>query len=199
MVQERATNGATDEPTSPFALFSLQIAPMNTKNIEFKAKVDMLAPYEEKLKTQNPLFIGLDHQIDTYFTVATGRLKLREGNIENTLIQYNRADTADAKLSEIILYHHTPDPALKAILVLQLGVKAVVDKKRKIYFINNIKFHFDEVKGLGTFIEVEVIDKDGSLSTEDMKRDCAHYFQFFNLAQSQLIDRSYSDLIMEKK
>ena len=171
---------------------------MNTKNIEFKAKVSGLEPYEEKLKTLDPLFIGLDHQIDTYFKVPHGRLKLREGNIENTLINYNRANTADAKLSEIILYHHAPDRALKEILKLQLGVKAVVDKKRKIYFINNIKFHFDEVEGLGTFIEVEVIDEDGSLNIEDMKKDCDHYFQFFGLSQNQLVDRSYSDLILEQ-
>ena len=30
---------------------------------------------------------GLDHQIDTYFNVNIGRLKLREGSIENNLIQ----------------------------------------------------------------------------------------------------------------
>lgn len=169
---------------------------MNRKNIEFKAKVEALEQYEEKLKGLNPLFIGLDHQIDTYFNVPHGRLKLREGNIENTLINYHRADTADAKLSEIILYQHMPDKALKEILKLQLGIKAVVDKKRKIYFINNIKFHFDEVEGLGTFIEVEVIDKDGSLDIDDMKQDCDHYFRFFNLSKEQLVDRSYSDLVL---
>lgn len=169
---------------------------MNRKNIEFKAKVEALEQYEEKLKGLNPLFIGLDHQIDTYFNVPHGRLKLREGNIENTLINYHRADTADAKLSEIILYQHMPDKALKEILKLQLGIKAVVDKKRKIYFINNTKFHFDEVEGLGTFIEVEVIDKDGSLDIDDMKQDCDHYFRFFNLSKEQLVDRSYSDLVL---
>jgi len=31
---------------------------------------------------------GTDHQIDTYFNVKEGRLKLREGNIENNLIFY---------------------------------------------------------------------------------------------------------------
>lgn len=172
---------------------------MSTKNIEFKARVSDLAKYENKLLTLSPCFVGLDHQVDTYFNVPTGRLKLREGTIENTLINYNRADTADVKLSEIILYHHQPDPALKTILELQLGVKAVVDKKRKIYFINHIKFHFDEVEGLGTFIEVEVIDTNGSLQLEDMKKDCDHYFQFFDLKQSDLVDRSYSDLSMEKE
>ena len=172
---------------------------MNTKNIEFKARVAELETFEEKLKRANPLFVGLDHQIDTYYNVPNGRLKLREGNIENALIQYNRADTADAKLSDIILYHHKPNPALKAILQLQLGIKAVVDKKRRIYFINHIKFHFDEVQNLGTFIEVEVIDKDGTLSIEEMKRDCDFYFQFFNLSKQDLVERSYSDLILEKE
>ena len=172
---------------------------MNTKNIEFKARVSSLAPYENKLLTLSPRFEGLDHQVDTYFNVPNGRLKLREGNIENALINYNRADTADAKLSDIILYHHQPDAALKAILKLQLGIKAVVDKKRKIYFINHIKFHFDEVDGLGTFIEVEVIDKNGNLTIEAMKKDCDHYFHFFNLQKTDLVDRSYSDLILEKE
>lgn len=171
---------------------------MNSKNIEFKARVAELESFENHLKTLSPRFVGLDHQIDTYFNVQQGRLKLREGNIENALIHYHRANTADAKLSDIILYHHKPDPALKAILQLHMGVKAVVDKKRRIYFINNIKFHFDEVKGLGTFLEVEVIDQDGSLAIEDMKRDCDHYFHFFNLTQQHLVDRSYSDLIMEQ-
>lgn len=172
---------------------------MNTKNIEFKARVPELESFEESLKTLNPLFIGVDHQIDTYFNVAHGRLKLREGHIENALIQYNRADTADAKLSDIILYHHKPNPALKAILQLQLGVKAVVDKKRRIYFINHVKFHFDEVKDLGTFLEVEVIDKDGSLQIEDMKKECDYYFNFFKLTPQHLVDRSYSDLILEQQ
>ena len=169
---------------------------MNRKNIEFKAKVESLETYEEKLKTLNPLFVGLDHQVDTYFNVPNGRLKLREGNIENALINYNRAKPADAKLSDIILYQHKPDAALKQILQLQLGVKAVVDKQRKIYFINNVKFHFDQVQGLGTFLEVEVIDEKGNLSIDEMKKDCDHYFQFFGLSQNQLVDRSYSDLIL---
>ena len=172
---------------------------MNRKNIEFKAKVESLNTFEEKLQTLHPLYVGLDHQVDTYFNVTYGRLKLREGNIENALINYNRANTADAKLSDIILYQHKPDAALKQILELQLGVKAVVDKKRKIYFINNVKFHFDEVKGLGTYLEVEVIDEEGNLSIDEMKKDCDYYFQFFGLSQNQLIDRSYSDLILEQK
>ncbi len=54
---------------------------MNIKNFEFKAKVDNIEKFERKLLTLNPKFQGLDHQIDTYFNVSKGRLKLREGKI----------------------------------------------------------------------------------------------------------------------
>ena len=106
---------------------------MNLKNFEFKARVDDIDRYENKLLYLNPEFQGIDHQIDTYFSTSIGRLKLREGNIEHALIHYERGDTTGAKVSDIILYQHQPDPGLKNILIRQLGIKVVVDKKRKIY------------------------------------------------------------------
>ena len=144
------------------------------------------------------MYIGLDHLIDTYFHVQKGRLKLREGNIENSLINYDRENIAGSKLSDIILYKHEPNAALKNILVHQLGVKTIVNKKRKIYFIKNVKFHFDVVENLGTFIEVEAIDEKDELSMEALKEQCQFYLHFFELSHTQLIDQSYSDLILER-
>ena len=170
---------------------------MNIKNFEFKAKVDTLEKYENKLLTLNPKFQGIDHQIDTYFNVHKGRLKLREGNIENSLINYERENISGSKISEIILYQHEPNIALKNILTRQLGVKIVVDKKRKIYFIDNVKFHFDLVENLGTFIEVEAIDSKEEFTIEELKKQCDKYFDFFELTINNVIDKSYSDLILE--
>src|SRR5262245_45845989 len=118
---------------------------MSHLNIEFKAITNRLAEQEALLLKQDPLFIGEDHQVDTYFNINSGRLKLREGNIENALIHYEREDNAAAKASHVLLYHHKPDKALKDILIKTLGIKAVVDKRRRIYFIDNVKFHFDRV------------------------------------------------------
>lgn len=171
---------------------------MHIKNYEFKARISSLEPYESKLQILKPEFRGLDHQIDTYFHAASGRLKLREGNIENALIYYERENTADSKRSDVILYRHTPDKALKEILTLQLGIKAVVDKKRRIYFIDNVKFHFDEVAGLGTFLEVEAIDEKGIFSTEELRAQCLQYFDFFELKQEDLQDKSYNDMILAR-
>ena len=170
---------------------------MNIKNFEFKAKIDEIEKYENKLLTLNPKFQGLDHQIDTYFNAKQGRIKLREGNIENSLINYDRENVSGSKESQIILYQHEPNIALKNILTRQLGIKIIVDKKRKIYFLDNIKFHFDIVENLGTFMEVEAIDTNEEFTIDELKEQCDRYFNFFELTQNNIIDKSYSDLIIE--
>jgi predicted adenylyl cyclase CyaB len=166
-------------------------------NIEFKAKAKDIAALEKMLLQHNPLFIGEDHQIDTYFNVEKGRLKLREGNIENALIHYEREDFAGAKSSHVLLYQHQPDKILKEILLKTLGVKAVVDKRRRIYFINNVKFHFDIVKGLATFVEVEAIDKDGTIGKEKLQALCDEYAALFGIKAEDYCSLSYSDMILE--
>src|SRR5699024_9063983 len=106
-----------------------------------------------------------------------------EGTLENSLINYDRENISGSKESQIILYQHQPNTALKAILIRQLGVKVVVDKKRKIYFIDNVKFHFDIVEDLGTFMEVEALDSTGKFTVEELKKQCDQYFAFFKLTQ----------------
>jgi adenylate cyclase, class 2 len=164
------------------------------KNVEFKAKVNEIESYEQKLLSLDADFKGLDHQVDTYFNVAHGRLKLREGNIEHALIQYSRENIAGSKQSDVILYQYQPDPALKEILTLQFGIKKIIDKKRKIYFVDNVKFHFDVVEALGTFLEVEAIDNTGELTAEYLRSQCDYYKDYFGLQSSDMMEGSYSDM-----
>jgi predicted adenylyl cyclase CyaB len=168
---------------------------MKITNYEFKARATDLTELEQKLKKLNPLFKGEDHQTDTYFNVPDGRLKLREGNIENALIYYERENSLGAKQSSVLLYKHNPDKSLKEILTKLFGIKVVVDKKRKIYFIDNVKIHLDIVEGLGTFIEVEAIDSTGNIGVENLKEQCEKYFLYFGLRESDFVDKSYSDLL----
>lgn len=168
-------------------------------NFEFKARHNNIAEAEKRLLEHSPLFVGEDHQIDTYFSVPDGRLKLREGNIENALIFYQRSNVAGAKQSDVTLYQHQPDAALKQILRQALGVRTVVDKRRKIYFIDNVKFHFDTVEGLGAFVEVEAIDKDGSIGSDKLKKQCLHYQEILGVQEEDFIAESYSDLLPAKK
>ena len=171
---------------------------MKIRNYEFKARVDDLPEYEKRLLTVDPEFRGTDHQTDTYFNVKHGRLKLREGNIENALINYDRDDIAGSRKSDIILYRHSPDDALKDILVRHFGIRVIVSKIRRIYFKGNVKFHFDTVEGLGSFIEVEAIDERDEFTAEKLKAQCDHYLRFFGVRKEQLVGRSYSDMIEAK-
>lgn len=170
---------------------------MKIINYEFKARVSNLEKLEQKLKEINPVYKGEDHQVDTYFNVPGGRLKLREGQIENALIYYERPDSPDAKQSDVLLYKHNPEKSLKEILTRIHGIKVIVNKTRKIYFVENVKFHFDSVNELGTFIEVEASDNAGMIGLSGLKEQCNKYSTFFDLEQSDFIDKSYSDLLLE--
>ena len=172
---------------------------MTHLNIEFKATTDNGSALEEKLLSLKPLYIGEDHQKDTYYNVPIGRLKLREGNIENALIWYQREDKAGAKQSDILLYKHAPDDALKKILLKLHGIKIIVDKVRKIYFVENVKFHFDRVEGLGSFLEVEAIDSTGEIGIEKLKQQCDFYIDFFDIKPDNFMKISYSDMMLEKR
>lgn len=152
----------------------------------------------EFLKSHNADFKGTDHQIDTYFKVNKGRLKLREGDIENYLIYYERENKEGPKQSDVILFKSAPESSLKSILINANGVLIIVDKKREIYFIENVKFHIDTVKELGTFMEIEAIDEDGSIGKEKLLKQCNQYLKQFDIKESDLISVSYSDLLLEK-
>jgi adenylate cyclase class IV len=83
---------------------------------EIKAKCKNPSRIREILKAGNALFKGKDLQIDTYFKVSSGRIKLREGKIENNLIYYVREDKKGPKQSNVILYKTDPDSSLKVLL-----------------------------------------------------------------------------------
>lgn len=167
-------------------------------NYEFKARCDNIETVETKLNELGPLFIGVDQQVDTYFNITNGRLKLREGTIESSLIHYYRVNSKGVKQSDVTLYQHQRDKNLKEVLTKALGITMIVTKQRKIYFIENVKFHFDYVNELGSFLEVEAIDKDGTIGIEKLKEQCHYYIQLFDITEDQFIAESYSDLLAKK-
>ncbi|MBK7871188.1 MAG: class IV adenylate cyclase [Saprospiraceae bacterium] len=170
---------------------------MHRLNIEIKAHCADPEKARAILLENKARFIGEDHQIDTYFNVNTGRLKLREGNIENALIHYNRIDQSGPKKSEVLLYQSQPNSSLKALLTKALGVLAVVDKRRAIFFIDNVKFHIDRVNKLGHFIEIEAIAENGDTTEQELLIQCEYYMQLLHIKETDLLTHSYSDMIIK--
>jgi predicted adenylyl cyclase CyaB len=133
--------------------------------------------------------------MDTYFKIPSGRLKLREGNIENSLIYYDRENKKDAKKSDVTLYKPTEVASLKAVLLAALPTLIVVEKKREIYFIDHIKFHIDTLSALGSFIEIEVIDANDAMDISEMKEQCQWYMELLDIQKEDLMENSYSDML----
>jgi adenylate cyclase, class 2 len=172
---------------------------MKHLNMEMKARCADPEKIRNILKEREADFKGLDHQIDTYFQVNQGRLKLRQGNIEKTLIFYQRENQKDIKQCDAIIIDFPEAQQIKELLTRANGVLVVVDKKREIYFINNVKFHIDQVKSLGNFVEIEAIDEGGHIEKrEKLFKQCQEYLNLFGINDKDLIDCSYSDLLLKK-
>lgn len=168
---------------------------MAVKNVEIKARYTTPDTIRSILNTHGADFKGTDHQTDTYFETAAGRLKLREGTIENNLIFYHRPDTTAPKRSDIHLVPIQETEAMKALLKAALEVRITVKKKREIYFIDNVKFHIDEVENLGSYVEIEAIDENGTMDAAALHEQCRHYMDLFEIDEEDLVAPSYSDLL----
>lgn len=166
------------------------------KLIEMKARCSNPSKIRHLLLQQpNIQFIGIDSQVDTYFKIPSGRLKLREGNIENSLIYYDRENKKDAKKSDVTLYKSTEIASLKAVLVAALPILIVVEKKREIYFIDHIKFHIDTLTSLGSFLEIEVIDANDAMDISEMRQQCERYMKLLDIQKEDLMEHSYSEML----
>jgi adenylate cyclase class 2 len=173
---------------------------MSHINVEIKALCDNADFVRQVLNDHNAVVKGLDHQIDTYFNCDNGRLKLRQGNIETSLIHYKRDDQSGPKRSNVTMLRTNVDDAkqLKLVLIASNGVKVVVDKKREIFFVDNVKFHVDTVCELGNFVEIEAIDNDGTIGEAKLLEQCQQWLKKLKIEKQQLIENSYSDLLLAK-
>lgn len=167
-------------------------------NIEIKARCSDPTAVRHYLLNHQAHFKGVDEQTDTYFSVANGRLKLREGKIENNLIFYERGNQAAPKSSRFSLVKVEDAAELKEVLGKACGIKVIVKKRREIYYIENVKFHIDEVPGLGSFVEIEAGNVFIDLTKEQLQDQCEFYIKELGIRQEDLIGLSYSDMLLKE-
>ena len=169
---------------------------MSYINVEIKARTIRAAAIREYLLEHGAEFKGKDLQTDTYFRVERGRLKLRSGQVENNLIHYFRPDKEGPKESVFTLVAIHDSEAMKQLLTDALGVLVEVKKEREIYYIDNVKFHLDTLGSLGNFVEIEAGNKIRPLSLELLHEQCNHYKAAFEIADGDLVNVSYSDMLL---
>jgi predicted adenylyl cyclase CyaB len=168
-----------------------------SRNLELKARYVDHVGAETVLEKLGATREWSLRQVDTYFVVPRGRLKLREqeGRDAAELIAYDRPNETAVRASDYQLVSVSDPIALKLALTRTLGVRVVVAKQRTLWMWHNVRIHLDHVESLGTFLEFEAVlaspDEPEGPSRERLNQlTCA-----LQIRDEDRIAASYSDLL----
>lgn len=171
-------------------------------NIEIKARVTNPEDFAQRAQAlaDGPAEVLL--QEDVFFPASNGRLKLRifgheEAANRGELIFYQRSNTTTSKQSTYRLVPTSEPQALREALGLALGELVVVRKRRRLFMAGQTRIHLDEVEGLGSFMELEVVlltDQD----PEEGHRIAADLQHRLGVTEKDLVAVAYADLLMSK-
>jgi predicted adenylyl cyclase CyaB len=164
-------------------------------NIEIKARVANPEVLEERARQLAGSAKETIRQTDTFFQVPEGRLKVREfADGSGELIFYRRPDAEGPKTSDYTLAPTADGQALCRVLAASLPVRGVVKKTRRLFMAGRTRIHLDEVVGLGSFMELEVVLAAG----EDPVRgeaEAADLMQKLGITPTDLVSGAYIDLL----
>ncbi len=166
--------------------------------VELKAKVHDIELVRRKLAILGAFYIGTFRQIDVYFDVPEGRLKLREveGNSNTKLVYYERENITEPKKDYVFILEIQDPEFFKNQLMRLLKTSVTVEKVREIYRFQGTQIHLDMVKKLGNFVEFER----SSPTEEDVKKNrqiLKKLMEELGMTPENLEKLSYSDLIRE--
>jgi len=164
-------------------------------NIEIKARVRNFDEIRRRAEDLSDAPLEAISQEDTFFNTPQGRLKLRLlSEDRGQLIYYTRPDQEGPKRSD---YHisHTSDPGnLKRVLALAYGVRGMVRKTRYLYLVGQTRLHLDDVEGLGQFLELEVVMREGQSDAEG-QAIAEGLMASLGVERTDLLEGAYMDLL----
>ena len=167
-----------------------------SRNVELKAHDPDSARTLERALAAGAQDRGVLRQRDTYFAVAHGRLKLREEEPGGaTLIAYERPDAATERVSSYRLVPVADADGLRAALSVANGVTAVVVKRRRVLLWEAVRIHLDEVRGLGSFLELEAVAQPGSDLVRE-RAQVARLREALDIRDDALREGSYADALL---
>ncbi len=165
------------------------------RNLELKARYPS-ADARVKARALSANYKGILWQTDTYFQVGGGRLKVRETRGKGAqLIWYQRPDRREERTSHYVIAPVDDPKSVKKMFRRLFGVKTVVRKKRILFLHKNARIHIDHVRGLGTFLEFEVLVKQGERQAQRLMRELRARFR---IPKRALVSLSYSDLFSKQ-
>lgn len=166
-------------------------------NIEIKARVADLARTLSRASQVSGAEGCLIVQRDTFFNCMSGRLKLREfADGTGQLISYDRPDALEPTQCEYRLYPTQSPTVLRDTLMMTLECCGEVKKNRYLFISGRTRIHVDDVEGLGSFLELEVVLESGSDQSTGVQ-EAEMLMEKLGVAENDLVRGAYIDLISE--
>lgn len=164
-------------------------------NIEIKARVRDFAGLRTRAAKLSDTPVEVIPQVDTFFNVPQGRLKLRVlAPDRGQLIYYQRLDQGGPKRSDYHLAETSNPGSLRHVLELAYGIRGVVKKTRYLYLAGQTRIHVDDVEGLGQFMELEVVLHEGQGDAEG-QAIAEGLMASLGVERGDLLEGAYMDLI----
>jgi predicted adenylyl cyclase CyaB len=165
------------------------------RNIEIKARVPDLAAVRAKVAALASGPGDTIVQIDTFFVVAKGRLKIREfPDGSGELIAYERPDHTGPKESQYTRLSCDTPEVLAQALGRVLPLRGRVVKHREVFIVGRTRVHLDDVENLGSFVELEVVVRDDE-SAGDAEREAHELMAALAIPSAALVSGAYIDLL----
>jgi adenylate cyclase, class 2 len=171
-------------------------------NVESKTRCADLDAVARQAASLGAGYEGRLQQVDTYFSVRRGRLKLREisyyasdGRVaaSTELIRYERPDESGARVSTYERSELEDAESTKVRLGAAHGVRGCVRKQRELWTLDSTRIHLDQVEGVGTFVELETVCVGEPGPTELLEHD--RVWNALGLDPRESVDGSYIDLL----
>jgi len=170
------------------------------RNIEIKARVKDVKAMQKRIERLVVKHVEILNQVDTFFRVPIGRLKLRiESKGGGQLIHYVREDMPGPKKSDYENIRVTDAEGLKKVLSAALEVRGVVKKERRLYIYRNTRIHLDQVDGLGDFIELEVVQTVRRIKKLNPEARAEELMKELGIMEEDLIECAYIDLLEKEE
>jgi predicted adenylyl cyclase CyaB len=167
-------------------------------NIEIKARVRDFPDLKVRAASLSDTPLQVIPQEDIFFHVPRGRLKLRVLAPDHAqLVYYERPDQDGPKRSNYHIFETSDPENLKTTLSLALGVRGVVRKMRSLYLVGQTRIHLDDVEGLGHFMELEVVLREGQTNAEG-QAIAQDLMARLGVRGEDLLDGAYMDLLEQK-
>ena len=164
-------------------------------NLELKIKIESHQKIQKKLAEINADNIGMLHQKDVYYNVPEGLLKLRIENGKESLIFYRRDEKGSNRWSDFDVLKFEKNGGEQFFNKI-FTIETVVQKTRELFIYNNTRIHLDEVKALGSYLELETLVLKGK---EEAKLRFKNIINVLELDTSKQIRKSYRDLLLKSK